>query len=258
MAEYEDSAYSILEVRDLNVWYGDNHVIKNTNLDVMNNSITAIIGPSGCGKTTLLKSLNRLLDLVKNARVEGKVFLDGKNIYDPDIDTVEIRKKIGLVFQSPNPLPKSIWENIAYGVKLNTNKSKKEIDRIVERSLKEANLWDEVKDRLNQHAFSLSGGQQQRLCVARAIAIEPEVVMFDEPASYLDPNATKNLEELILDLKEDYTILIVTHNMQQASRISDYTAFIWLGDIKEYGETSKIFTNPTNELTQKYIAGEVG
>lgn len=257
MSELEGGGFPVLEIRDLNVWYGNNHVIKGASLNVMNNAITAIIGPSGCGKTTFLKSINRLLDLVKNARVEGEILLDGENIYAPEVDPTEIRKRIGLVFQSPNPLPKSIYENVAYGLKLHNTKEDK-IDELVEKSLKEANLWKEVKDRLHQHAFSLSGGQQQRLCVARTIAVEPDVVMFDEPAAYLDPNATQKLENLLLDLKEEFTILIVTHNMQQASRISDYTAFIWLGEIVEYGDTSKIFTNPSEELTQRFISGEIG
>lgn len=258
MAELESAKFPTLEVRDLNVWYGNNHVIKDTSLDVFNNAITAIIGPSGCGKTTFLKALNRLLDLVKSARVTGDVFLEGENIYNSDADPVEIRKRIGLVFQYPNPLPKTIWENIAYGLRIHGISDKEKLNKTVEGSLKEANLWSEVKDRLHSHAFTLSGGQQQRLCVARALAVEPDVIMLDEPASYLDPNATKKLEDLLLKLKEEYTILIVTHNMQQASRISDYTAFIWLGGIIEYGETSKIFTNPSNDLTKKYISGEVG
>lgn len=258
MIEFQEGVFPTLEIQDLNVWYGDNHVIKDTSLEVMNNAITAIIGPSGCGKTTLLKSINRLLDLVKSARVEGRILLEGKNIYDPSVDPTEVRKRIGQVFQSPNPLPKSIWENVAYGPKLHKTTDKEELDKIVKKSLKKANLWGEVKDRLHQHAFNLSGGQQQRLCVARAIALEPDVIMLDEPASYLDPNATKRLEELLLELKKENTILIVTHNMQQASRISDYTAFIWLGEILEYAETSKIFTNPSKDLTKKYIAGEIG
>jgi len=246
-----------ISIHNLNIWYQDMQVIKNVNLDVEKNKVTAIIGPSGCGKSTLIKSINRMLDIIPEAKVKGAILLDGQNIYD--MDETFLRKRIGMVFQMPNPFPKSIFENIAYGLKLHRMfKNKEELYFKVEKALKQAALWDEVKDKLDKFALDLSGGQQQRLCIARCIALEPEVVLFDEPCSALDPVATAKIEELIEDLKKNYTIVIVTHNMQQAARISDYTAFLYLGSLIEFGPTQKIFTTPQNKLTERYLTGRFG
>ncbi len=220
--------------------------------------VTALIGPSGCGKSTLIRCFNRMNDVIDICRVEGEVQYHGKNIYDKNVDVVEVRKKIGMVFQKPNPFPKSIYDNIAYGPRIQGVRDKKKLDKIVEKALKDAALWDEVSDRLNESAMGLSGGQQQRLCIARSLAIEPEIILMDEPCSALDPIATAKIEELIRELVKDYTVIIVTHNMQQAARISDYTAYMYLGKLIEFGETSQIFENPKEELTENYITGRFG
>ena len=247
-----------MEVKNLNVWYGDNHVLKNICMKIPEKKVTAIIGPSGCGKSTFLMSLNRLIDLVNDARVKGEVLLDGRNIYNPGIELTELRKRVGMVFQKPNPLPKSIYENIAYGPKIHGVKDKKVLDKIVEKCLRIVGLWNDVHDRLNDSAFELSVGQQQRLCIARALAVKPEVLLMDEPCSALDPATTRKIEELIQTLRNNYTVVVVTHNMQQAARISDYTAFFYIGKLVEYGPTQKIFTKPENELTKDYINGRFG
>ncbi len=245
-------------VEGLNLYYGHKQVLQNINLSIPEKKVTAIIGPSGCGKSSFVRILNRMNDLIPEARVEGRVLIDGENIYDKDVDLVALRKKVGMVFQKPNPFPKSIFDNIAYGLKIGNHRSQAELEQIVERSLRQAALWDEVKDRLNQNAMKLSGGQQQRLCIARALAVEPEIILFDEPCSAIDPIATARVEELIHELKKDYTVVIVTHNMQQAARVSDYTAFLWLGELVEYDRTEKIFTNPANKMTEDYITGRFG
>jgi len=247
-----------IEVKNLNVWYGANHVLKDISMKIPEKRVTAIIGPSGCGKSTFLMTLNRLIDLVNGTRVKGKVLLDGKNIYNPGINLTELRKKVGMVFQKPNPLPKSIYENIAYGPKIHGVKDRKTLDSIVEKCLRVVGLWDDVKDRLRDSAFELSVGQQQRLCIARALAVKPEVLLMDEPCSALDPTTTRKIEELIQTLKNDYTVVVVTHNMQQANRVSNYTAFLYLGKLIEYGPTQEIFTNPKNKLTKDYINGKFG
>ncbi len=249
-----------IEVRNFNFYYGDFHALKDINLDIKEGKITAVIGPSGCGKTTLLRSFNRMHDLYPGNRYEGEVILypDGINIVSKDIDPILIRMRVGMVFQKPNPFPKSIYENVAYGLKLRGIKSKSELDARVEEALKNSALWDEVRDRLHENAYSLSGGQQQRLCIARAIAPQPEVLLFDEPTSALDPISTAKIEELVVELKKKLTIVIVTHNMQQAARISDYTAFMYMGELVEFGATEKIFTKPDNELTEDYITGRFG
>jgi len=243
---------------NLSFYYGDFCALKNISLEFLENKVTALIGPSGCGKSTFIRCLNRMNDLIPGARVEGKVLLDGKNIYGKNIDVTEIRRRVGMVFQRPNPLPKSVFENIAYGLKINGRRNKAEIAAKVEESLKAAALWDEVKDKLKKSGLSLSGGQQQRLCIARALAIEPEVLLMDEPCSALDPIATQKIEELIHKLKEKYTIIIVTHNMQQAARVSDYTAFFYMGRIIEVGNTEDIFTKPKEKQTEDYITGRFG
>lgn len=243
---------------NLSFYYGDFCALKNISLEFLENKVTALIGPSGCGKSTFIRCLNRMNDLIPGARVEGKVLLDGKNIYGKNIDVTEIRRRVGMVFQKPNPLPKSVFENIAYGLKINGRRNKAEIAAKVEESLKAAALWDEVKDKLKKSGLSLSGGQQQRLCIARALAIEPEVLLMDEPCSALDPIATQKIEELIHKLKEKYTIIIVTHNMQQAARVSDYTAFFYMGRIIEVGNTEDIFTKPREKQTEDYITGRFG
>ena len=243
---------------NLNLWFGKNHVLKNINMQIEENKVTAIIGPSGCGKSTFLRCLNRMNDLIENTRIEGKVLLDGENIYGNKMDVVSLRKRVGMVFQKSNPFPKSIFENVAYGLRIHGEKNKKKLRERVEQSLRDAALWDEVKDRLDKSAMGLSGGQQQRLCIARALAIQPEVVLMDEPASALDPTATNKIEELIQKLKEKYTIVIVTHNMQQAARISDYTAFLLMGELIEFQPTAKLFTNPENKKTEDYITGRFG
>ena len=247
-----------IKANNFNFYYGDTKVLKNVSIDIAENKVTGIIGPSGCGKSTFLRSLNRMNDIILNSHAEGRILFDGRNIYDPDIDVVELRRKVGMVFQKSNPFPKSIFDNVAYGLKINGVKDKYYIDERVERSLRDAALWEEAKDRLHKNAFELSGGQQQRLCIARALAVEPEVILMDEPASALDPTATLKIEELIQELKKKYTIIIVTHNMQQAARISDFTAFFMMGELIEYNFTSVIFTKPEQKMTEDYITGRFG
>jgi phosphate transport system ATP-binding protein len=244
--------------QDLNLYYGENHALKNVSLDIEERQITALIGPSGCGKSTFLKTLNRMNDLVPNVKITGKVVLDGEDIYAKGVDVTLLRKKVGMVFQSPNPFPMSIYDNIAYGPRLHGVKRRMQLDEIVEKSLRGAAIWDEVKDRLKKNALGLSGGQQQRLCIARALAVEPEVLLMDEPTSALDPISTSKIEELCSQLKQNYTIVIVTHNMQQAARISDKTAFFLLGEIVEAGETEQIFSMPKDKRTEEYITGRFG
>lgn len=243
---------------NLNLYYGANHALKDISLDLYANKITAFIGPSGCGKSTYLKTLNRMNDLVPNVKIEGQVLLDGEDIYDPCVDTTLLRKKVGMVFQQPNPFPMSIYDNIAYGPRIHGIKNKSQLDAIVEKSLKGAALWDEVSDRLKKSALGLSGGQQQRLCIARALAVEPEVLLMDEPTSALDPISTLKIEDLMDELKEHYTVAIVTHNMQQATRIADYTAFFLVGQVVEYAPTTELFTNPKDSRTEDYITGRFG
>jgi phosphate transport system ATP-binding protein len=254
-----------IDTRDLTVWYGNNIAIRDINIAFMRNKITAIIGPSGCGKSTLLRCYNRMNDLVPDARVEGSVIYNDKNIYDEDVDPVDIRRQVGMVFQKPNPFPKSIYDNVAFGPRINGFRG--DLDEVVEQSLRRAALWDEVKDKLNESGLALSGGQQQRLCIARAIAVQPQVILMDEPASALDPIATLRIEELMQELKENYTILIVTHNMQQAARVSDMTAFMSMdrarieeriGILVEYGPADQIFTNPREQETEDYVSGRFG
>ena len=247
-----------IRVQDLNLYYGQSQALNNINLEVAERRVNAFIGPSGCGKSTLLRCFNRMNDLVDVCSITGEILLDEDNIYDRRVDVAELRRRVGMVFQKPNPFPKSIYENVAYGLRLQGVKSKRVLDDTVEEALKGAALWDEVKDRLDSNAFGLSGGQQQRLVIARAIAIQPEVLLLDEPASALDPISTLKVEELINELKERYTILIVTHNMQQAARVSDYTSFMYMGDLVEFGVTNDIFTNPTKKQTEDYITGRYG
>lgn len=247
-----------LRVEDLNLYYGEKQALKNIDMVIPEKKVTAFIGPSGCGKSTLLRCFNRMNDLIDTVRIEGKIRLHDDNIYARSVDVAELRRRIGMVFQKPNPFPKSIYENVAYGLRLQGIKSRRLLDQVVERSLKSAALWDEVKDRLDDNALGLSGGQQQRLVIARAIAIEPEVLLLDEPASALDPISTLKIEELIYELKDEYTIVIVTHNMQQAARVSDYTAFMYLGDVVEFGDTRSVFTNPKQKQTEDYITGRYG
>lgn len=247
-----------ISTQDLNLYYGENHALKNINLDLYENKITAFIGPSGCGKSTYLKTLNRMNDLVSNVKIDGTVLLDGEDIYDPQVDTTLLRKKVGMVFQQPNPFPMSIYDNVAYGPRIHGIKNKAQLDEIVERSLKGAALWDEVSDRLKKSALGLSGGQQQRLCIARALAVEPEVLLMDEPTSALDPISTLKIEDLMDDLKSKYTVAIVTHNMQQATRIADYTAFFLVGEVVEYTTTDELFTMPKDKRTEDYITGRFG
>ncbi len=248
----------VLSVRGLNLWYGDTHALKGIDLDIARNRVTAFIGPSGCGKSTLLRCFNRMNDLIEGVRVEGEIRLDGRDIYDRRLNVAELRRRVGMVFQKPNPFPKSIYENVAYGLRIQGVRDRRRLDEAVERALRGAALWDEVKDRLGASALSLSGGQQQRLVIARAIAVEPEVLLLDEPASALDPIATLRIEELIHELKERYTIAIVTHNMQQAARVSDYTAFMYMGELVEFDTTSRLFTNPREKRTEDYITGRYG
>ena len=244
---------------NLNAWFGDKQALADINLSVKAKSVTAIIGPSGCGKSTLIRCFNRMHELVPNAKMSGEILLDGKNIYANDVDPVLIRRRVGMVFQKPNPFPTmSIYDNVAAGLRLTGVKKGQNLDEVVERSLKKATLWDEVKDDLKKSGTSISGGQQQRLCIARAIALKPEVILMDEPCSALDPIATAKIEELIVELKHDYTVVIVTHNMQQAARVSEFTAFLYLGKLVEFGETDGIFEDPKNELTEKYITGKFG
>jgi phosphate transport system ATP-binding protein len=248
------------QAKGLNFYYGDFHALKNINFPVEQNKVTALIGPSGCGKSTFLRCFNRMHDLYPNMRYEGEILLhpDGVNIIDPHVDPIEVRMRISMVFQKPNPFPKSIYENVAYGLRVRGENNRKVIDEKVETALHGAALWNEVKDRLNDLAFNLSGGQQQRLCIARALATDPEIMLFDEPTSALDPIATSRIEELVNELKEKVTILIVTHNMQQAARVSDYTAFMYLGEVIEFDNTNTIFTNPSSKLTEEYITGRFG
>ena len=247
-----------IKTTDLDLYYGDNRVLKNISFDIGRRTVTAFIGPSGCGKSSYLRCLNRMNDFIPSARITGRIEIEGENILSADTDVIALRRRVGMVFQKPNPFPMSIYENVAYGPRLNGIKEKSTLDETVERSLKGAALWDEVKDKLSSPGTGLSGGQQQRLCIARAIATQPEVLLMDEPTSALDPMSTARVEELIRDLKVDYTVAIVTHNMQQAARISDYTAFFLLGDLVEYDRTAKIFTSPSDKRTEDYISGRFG
>ena len=247
-----------ISVQDLNLHYGTNHALKHVNMEIRENAITAFIGPSGCGKSTFLKCLNRMNDLVENVKIEGKVLIDGEDIYSPRADTTLLRKKVGMVFQQANPFPMSIYDNIAYGPRTHGIRSKAKLDDIVEKSLRNAAIWDECKDRLKKSALGMSGGQQQRLCIARALAVEPEVLLMDEPTSALDPISTSKIEDLAMELKKDYTIVMVTHNMQQAVRVSDNTAFFLLGEVVEYNDTEKLFSIPSDKRTEDYITGRFG
>lgn len=248
----------IMTVKNLSLWYGENQALKNINITIPEKSITALIGPSGCGKSTFLKTLNRMNDLIPVVKITGEVFYNGRNIFDNEMDVNELRRDVGMVFQKPNPFPMSIYDNIAYGPRTHGITNKVKLDEIVEQALRDAAIWDEVKDRLKKNALGLSGGQQQRLCIARALAVEPKVLLMDEPTSALDPISTSRIEELALQLKEKYTIIIVTHNMQQAVRISDSTAFFLLGELVEFGETEKLFSQPVDKRTEDYITGRFG
>ena len=247
-----------IEVKDLSLYYGEKKALKEISLEIPRNKVTALIGPSGCGKSTFLRCINRMNDLIPDVKITGQMLVEGIDIYDKNVDVVNIRKKIGMVFQKSNPFPKSIYENIAYGPKINGLKDKTQLDEIVETSLRQAAIWDEVKDRLGDSAMGLSGGQQQRLCIARTLAVSPDIILMDEPASALDPISTSKIEELVHELKEQYTIIIVTHNMQQAARTSDYTAFFYLGELVEIGKTNAIFTKPEQKQTEDYITGRFG
>lgn len=247
-----------IEIEHLNLFYGENHALKDVSMNIKEKAITAFIGPSGCGKSTLLKSINRMNDLVDNVCIEGKILLDGEDIYAPKVDTTVLRKKVGMVFQQPNPFPMSIYDNIAYGPRIHGIKNKSQLDEIVEKSLRDAAIFDEVKDRLKKSALGLSGGQQQRLCIARALAVEPEVLLMDEPTSALDPISTIKVEDLMEELKKKYTVVVVTHNMQQAARVSDYTAFFLLGELVELDTTDNIFKRPSKKKTEDYITGRFG
>lgn len=258
MSSTEINPNAKVSVRDLNLYYGDFHALKGLNIDIPANKVTAFIGPSGCGKSTCLKTLNRMNDLVDGCKITGKITIDGEDIYDPRTDINLLRKRAGMVFQKANPFPMSIYDNIAYGPRVHGIKAKSKLDEIVESSLRSAALWDEVKDRLKKSALGMSGGQQQRLCIARALAVEPEVILMDEPTSALDPISTSRIEDLAIELKKDYTIIMVTHNMQQATRISDRTAFFLLGEMVEYGATDKLFSVPQDKRTEDYITGRFG
>jgi len=247
-----------IKVKDLHLYYGDNHALKGISMGIRSNAVTALIGPSGCGKSTFLKTLNRMNDLIDSVKIEGTILLDGEDIYAPNVDTTVLRKKIGMVFQQPNPFPMSIYDNIAYGPRVHGIKDKKALDRIVEESLRDAAIFDEVKDRLKKSALGLSGGQQQRLCIARALAVEPEVLLMDEPTSALDPISTSKIEDLMEELKKKYTVITVTHNMQQAARVADDTAFFLLGELIEFGGTKQIFSYPKDKRTEDYITGRFG
>lgn len=247
-----------ISAKNVNLYYGDNHALKDINMEIKKNKVTALIGPSGCGKSTFLKSLNRMNDLVDNVKITGEITLDNENIYDENVDTTLLRKKIGMVFQQPNPFPMSIYDNIAYGPRIHGIKSKAKLDEIVEESLRGAAIFDEVKDRLKKSALGLSGGQQQRLCIARALAVQPDVLLMDEPTSALDPISTLKVEELMEELKKKYTVVVVTHNMQQATRVSDETAFFLVGELVEFDKTETIFSNPKNKKTEDYITGRFG
>ena len=249
---------TILQAKDLNLWYSQNHALHNVNVDVPEHEITAFIGPSGCGKSTFLKTLNRMNDLIDGVKITGSVTYEGANIYDPSTDVNELRRSIGMVFQKPNPFPMSIYDNVAYGPRVHGIRSKARLDEIVEESLRGAAIWEEVKDRLKKSALGLSGGQQQRLCIARALAVEPEVLLMDEPTSALDPISTAKIEDLMEYLKKKYTVVVVTHNMQQATRVSDYTAFFLLGDLIEFGKTQQVFSYPKEKRTEDYITGRFG
>lgn len=247
-----------VKVENLNLYYGENHALKDVNMDIQENAVTAFIGPSGCGKSTFLKTLNRMNDLVDGVRIDGKVLLDGEDIYEPGVDTTILRKKVGMVFQQPNPFPMSIYDNIAYGPRVHGIRDKKRLDQIVAESLRGAAIFDEVKDRLKKSAMGLSGGQQQRICIARALAVQPEVLLMDEPTSALDPISTSKIEDLMEDLKKKYTVIVVTHNMQQATRVSDQTAFFLVGEMVEFGDTKQIFSYPQDKRTEDYITGRFG
>lgn len=253
-----DKFDTCITVQNLNLFYGSKQALHNVSMEMPRKKVTAYIGPSGCGKSTLLRCINRMNDLVDGVTIQGKLLLDGEDIYDKNINVAALRRRVGMVFQKPNPFPKSIYENVAYGLRIQGINDRRILDEIVEKSLRGAALWDEAKDRLNDNALGMSGGQQQRLVIARAIAIEPEVILLDEPASALDPISTLKIEELIDELKEKYTIVIVTHNMQQAARVSDYTAFMYMGELIEFGETSELFTNPAKKQTEDYITGRYG
>jgi len=247
-----------MEAKNLDFYYGAKKALNKVAIACFENRVTAIIGPSGCGKSTFIRTLNRMNDVIPGTRIEGTILLDGMDIHSPDVDVVDLRRRVGMVFQKPNPFPKSIFDNIAYGLRINGMRDMRKLEQVAERSLRGAALWEEVKDRLDENAFALSGGQQQRLCIARALAVEPEVILFDEPCSAIDPIATAKVEDLIETLKKSYTVIIVTHNMQQAARVSDYTAFMMLGELVEFDVTDKIFTNPANKLTEDYITGRFG
>lgn len=249
---------SIVSVKDMCLWYGEQQALKNINIEIEEKSITAFIGPSGCGKSTFLKTLNRMNDLIANVKISGDIRYEGKDIFASDVDVNNLRKKIGMVFQKPNPFPMSIYDNVAYGPRCHGITNKVELDEIVEKALKDAAIWDEVKDRLNKNALGMSGGQQQRLCIARALAVKPKILLMDEPTSALDPISTSRIEELVMELKDKYTIVMVTHNMQQAVRVSDYTAFFLLGELVEYGKTDDIFSSPKDKRTEDYITGRFG
>lgn len=248
----------IIHSEQVNVYYGDNHVLKNVHLDIPEHTVTALIGPSGCGKSTYLRLLNRMNDYILDFKMDGTITIDDKNIYDKSVEVEELRKEVGMVFQKPNPFPKSIYDNVIYGLTIRGVKKKSYLDEVVERSLQQAALWDEVKDSLKKNALSLSGGQQQRLCIARTLAVAPKIILMDEPTSALDPISSAKIEELIFELKKNYTIIIVTHNMQQASRVSDYTGFFYLGDLVEYNKTDTLFMNPEHDRTRRYITGRFG
>ena len=252
------SENTIITTNNLNLWYSEKRALESVSMKIPKNKVTALIGPSGCGKSTLLRCFNRLNDLIDHVKITGEITLDDKNIHAPGTDVVTLRKKVGMVFQKPNPFPKSIFENVVYGPRVHGVHDKRELDKIVEKSLRDAALWDEVRDRLDDSALGLSGGQQQRLCIARTLAVEPEVILMDEPCSALDPIATAKIEKLIDTLKRDYTVIIVTHNMQQAARVSDYAGFMYLGRLIEFGQTTQIFENPKEDLTENYITGRFG
>jgi len=248
----------VMYTRNFSFYYGNTRALTDINIDLEKNKVTALIGPSGCGKSTFLRSLNRMNDIIRDTRIEGQIIFEEKNIYERTIDVVDLRRRVGMVFQKSNPFPKSIFDNVAYGLRINGERNRNEIAQRVEESIKDAALWEEVKDRLHDSAMDLSGGQQQRLCIARALAVKPEIILMDEPASALDPIATQKIEELIYTLKKNYTIVIVTHNMQQAARVSDYTAFFYLGELIEFGDTSSLFTKPGLKKTEDYITGRFG
>jgi phosphate transport system ATP-binding protein len=258
MEHKKHSECSIIKAKKINLWYRGKQALYDVNIDIPCNKVTALIGPSGCGKSTLIRVFNRMNDVIDGCRTEGEILFDEKNIFDADMDIIHLRKKIGMVFQKPNPFPMSIYDNVAYGPRLHGITKKEDLDRIVEKAIKDSALYEEVKDRMEDSAMGLSGGQQQRLCIARALAIEPEIILMDEPCSALDPIATSKIEDLIEELKSKYTVIIVTHNMQQAARVSDYTGFMYLGKMIEFGETTKIFENPDDELTERYITGRFG